>query len=133
MGAARKNAIVEPSTTSPRGDQTKKPVASTPAPSSAMEFPKPPISPDNGPLRRGVVPLEWFDLKALTEYVRVSRRTLTEWLYREENPLPAFRIDGKLFVRRGDFDRWMEAHPVEGPVNLGKIVDDVMADLQENE
>jgi hypothetical protein len=100
---------------------------------TAADFPSTPVSINNGPLRRGVIPLEWLDLKALTEYVSVSRRTLTEWLYREENPLPAFRIDGKVYVRRSDFDLWMEAHPVEGAVNVGKIVDDVLADLQENE
>jgi excisionase family DNA binding protein len=109
----------------------KKPAASVLT--TAPGFSNDTISINNGPLRRGVVPLEWLDLKALTQYVSVSRRTLTEWLLREENPLPAFRVGGKMYVRRADFDRWMESHPVEGPVNLGKIVDDVMADLQESE
>jgi excisionase family DNA binding protein len=133
MEAIRKNAIVEvPANNNSTAIPPKKPVASVPAKTPA-DFPSTPISINNAPLRRGVIPLEWLDLKALTEYVSVSRRTLTEWLYREENPLPAFRIDGKVYIRRSDFDRWMEAHPVEGLVNLGKIVDDVMADMQENE
>lgn len=68
----------------------KKPAASVLT--TAPGFSNDTISINNGPLRRGVVPLEWLDLKALTQYVSVSRRTLTEWLLREENPLPAFRV-----------------------------------------
>lgn len=131
MGVLRKHVVTSQSSTAEIQPGQKKPAASV-RPSVAA-FPDNPISSNNGPLRRGVIPLEWLDLKALTQYVSVSRRTLTEWLLREENPLPAFRVGGKMYVRRADFDRWMESHPVEGPVNLGKIVDDVMADLQENE
>jgi excisionase family DNA binding protein len=131
MGVPRNREVALNSSTVEIQPGQKKPAASVRP--SVADFPANPISINNGPLRRGVVPLEWLDLKALTQYVSVSRRTLTEWLLREENPLPAFRVGGKMYVRRADFDRWMESHPVEGPVNLGKIVDDVMADLQENE
>jgi excisionase family DNA binding protein len=134
MGVLRKHEIEAQSSTVDVPAQHKKPVASVPSNSSdAAALPNSPISINNGPRRRGVIALEWLDLKALTQYVSVSRRTLTEWLLREENPLPAFRVGGKMYVRRVDFDRWMESHPVEGPVNLGKIVDDVMADLLENQ
>lgn len=131
MGVLRKSEVALQSNTAEIEPGQKKPATS--ARPSLADFPNTPNSINNGALRRGVIPLEWLDLKALTEYVSVSRRTLTEWLLREENPLPAFRVGGKMYVRRADFDRWMESHPVEGPVNLGKIVDDVMADLQESE
>jgi hypothetical protein len=132
MGASRKQAV-ELAPSIPTAID-KKPAASVAVtPSNAASLPKSPISINNDPQRRGQIPLEWLDLEALTQYVSVSRRTLTEWLYQEENPLPASRIDGKLFVRRSDFDRWMEAHPVEASVNLGRIVDEVMTDLQERE
>ena len=131
MGVPRNREVALNSSTVEVQPGQKKPAASVRT--SVAAFPDHPISINNGTLRRGVVSLEWLDLKALTQYVSVSRRTLTEWLLRQEHPLPAFRVGGKMYVRRADFDRWMESHPVEGPVNLGKIVDDVMADLQENE
>ena len=31
---------------------------------------------------------EWLDLRALTDYVAVSERTVREWIHRAENPPP---------------------------------------------
>jgi excisionase family DNA binding protein len=53
---------------------------------------------------------EWLSLRQLTEYAAVSERKLREWLHRGDDPLPAVRVDGKILVRRSQFDAWLERH-----------------------
>ena len=69
---------------------------------------------------------EWLDLKALTAYACVSERTVREWIHRAVDPLPASRVGTKILVRRGGFDRWLEAHEVKN-VDVGCIVDEMIA------
>lgn len=72
---------------------------------------------------------EWFDLKALQRYACVSERTLRTWIHRAVDPLPAFRIGTKLFVRRAAFDTWMEAHRVT-PIDVDSILARVIGSLR---
>jgi len=71
---------------------------------------------------------EWLDLKALQRYACVSERTIREWIHRPVDSLPAVRVDVKILIRRSTFDRWLEAHPLEG-VDVQGIVEEVMAGL----
>lgn len=74
---------------------------------------------------------EWIDLKALTAYASVSERTLREWVHRAVNPLPAARVGTKILVRRGVFDRWLEAHPLvpADSVDVDATVKQILADI----
>jgi len=71
---------------------------------------------------------EWFDLKALTQYVSVSERTIREWVHRAADPLPAVRVGTKILLRRSEFDRWLESHRLD-PIDLGGIVEEMVSDL----
>ena len=75
-----------------------------------------------------------MDLQALQLYACVSERTVRDWIRLDDNPLPATQVEkGKILIKRSRFDRWLEAHPfrpVEA-VDLGRIVDEVMKDLQQ--
>jgi excisionase family DNA binding protein len=53
----------------------------------------------------------WMDLQELTAYVSASERTIRGWIYSQA--LPAFRIGGKTFVNRREFDLWVRAHAVK--------------------
>lgn len=70
----------------------------------------------------------WFSLRELTEYASVSERTLREWLHRSTDALPAVRVDGKILVRKSQFDEWLEHHRIQpdAPIDVGAIVDDVL-------
>ena len=55
---------------------------------------------------------EWLRLRELAEYAAVSERTLCEWLHRANDAVPAVRVDGKILVRRSQFDAWLECHRI---------------------
>ena len=73
---------------------------------------------------------EWLSLRQLTEYAAVSERTLREWLHREKDALPAVRVDGKILVRRSQFDAWLEHHRIQpsASIDVDAIVNDLLRD-----
>jgi len=73
---------------------------------------------------------EWFSLRELTRYAAVSERTLREWTHREDDPLPAVRVDGKILIRRSLFDVWLERHRIKQarPVDVDAIVKGLLRD-----
>ncbi len=54
------------------------------------------------------LPLDpWLSLRALASYSSMCRRTLQNLLNDPGDPLPSYRIGGKILVRRSEFDAWM--------------------------
>ena len=82
---------------------------------------------ENGP---SCVDREWFGIRELTQYAAVSERTLREWIHRESDALPAVRVDGKILVRRPQFDSWLERHRIKQMkrVDVDAIVNDLLRD-----
>jgi excisionase family DNA binding protein len=77
--------------------------------------------------------MEWMDLKTIQQYACVSERTIREWIHRPHKPLPAVQVDKKILIRRSQFDRWLEAHPIRPiAVDVGQIVDEVVTSLRVN-
>jgi excisionase family DNA binding protein len=74
----------------------------------------------------------WLSLRELTEYASVSERTLREWLHRSTDALPAVRVDGKILVRRSEFDEWLEHHRIraDAPVDVDGIVNGLFEDVE---
>jgi excisionase family DNA binding protein len=76
---------------------------------------------------------EWMDIKSAQEYANVSERTLREWIHRPVNPLPAAQVDhGKILIKRGNLDQWLEAHPVQSinAIDVNLIADKILNDLK---
>ena len=73
---------------------------------------------------------EWLGIGELTKYASVSDRTLREWMHRQDDPLPAVRVDGKILVRRSQFDAWLERHRIQprSSVDVDAIVNDLLRD-----
>ena len=72
---------------------------------------------------------EWMDLKILQQYASVSERTLRDWIHRPVNPLPAKQVShGKILVKRGQFDSWMEAFPYQPveSIDVNHITDEII-------
>jgi hypothetical protein len=62
---------------------------------------------------------EWLSLRQLTEYAPgICERTLRVWLHRATDALPAVRVDGKILVRRSQFDEWLERHRIQPDVQI---------------
>jgi hypothetical protein len=49
----------------------------------------------------------YLSLRILAEYSSLSVRTLRSYLRRETAPLPHYQIEGKILVRRSEFDAWI--------------------------
>ena len=73
----------------------------------------------------------WLSLRELTEYASVSERTLRQWLHRSTDALPAVRVDGKILVRKSEFDAWLERHRIQpdAPIDVDGIVNAVLRDV----
>lgn len=67
----------------------------------------------------------WMDLRHLRTYATVSDRTLRAWINSQVDPLPAVRIGTKIFIRRSEFDVWMENHRIK-QVGLGGMVEEIV-------
>ena len=68
----------------------------------------------------------YFDLAGLSQYSSIGTSTLRQHI--KNGDLPAYRIGGKILVKKEIFDHWVEDHAYE-PDDLNAIVDSVMADL----
>jgi hypothetical protein len=58
----------------------------------------------------------YLSLRALAEYSSLSVRTLRKFLERTPpaQALPCYRLEGKVLVRRSDFDRYMAQYRAQG-------------------
>jgi hypothetical protein len=74
---------------------------------------------------------EWLDLKALSSYACVSEKTLRAWIHSVTNPLPAYQRGTKIYVRKSEFDRWLQRHAVTDGASLDRIVDEIVASFRE--
>jgi excisionase family DNA binding protein len=71
---------------------------------------------------------QYFDLKGLSTYSALKVPTLREYI--KEGKLPAFKVKGKLLIKRSEFDAWLEKYRVKDRID--SIVNEVMSDLKKN-
>lgn len=50
----------------------------------------------------------YMSLRALAAYSSLSERTLRGFVRARANPLPCFRVGGRVVVKRAEFDAWMQ-------------------------
>jgi len=73
----------------------------------------------------------YLDLKALAGYSCCSVRWLRDRLVDRMCPLPHYRIEGKILVKREEFDQWLCAFRVAMPVDgLNAIVESVIEQVR---
>ena len=70
----------------------------------------------------------FLDLKQLSQYSTFSDSTLRSYLSDPDKPIPFFRVNRKILVKKSEFDRWMEQFRVENN-DLNHIVDEMTNDL----
>jgi len=57
-----------------------------------------------------------FSLRGLAGYCCLSRRTLQDLVNDTSDPLPSYRVGGKILVRKSDFDRWITRRRNQKPL-----------------
>lgn len=72
----------------------------------------------------------YLDLKGLAVYASCSVRWLRDRLVDRVHPLPHHRVEGKLLVKREDFDRWISQYRQDRIADdLEDVVTGVLATL----
>ncbi len=89
-----------------------------------------PVQNQNAPEGMSIVRPRYFDLQALSVYSCCSVRWLRDRLIDKICPLPHHRVEGKILVKRDDFDTWMQ-HFRKGdpPADLDLLVEDALSSL----
>jgi excisionase family DNA binding protein len=72
---------------------------------------------------------DYLPLKQLATYTGLSVRTLRVHLVHRTQPLPYYKIGGKILVRRADFDAWAAQFRVSPPTGIADLVNDVVRGL----
>jgi hypothetical protein len=87
--------------------------------------------PANGAiLNARTVHAHFFTMKTLAIYSSCSVRWLRDRLVDRVHPLPHYRVEGKILVKKEDFDAWMAEFRIDRPTDeLGDIVADVLANM----
>ena len=68
----------------------------------------------------------YLPLKQLAVYAGLSVRTLRDYLSNPIDPLPHYRIGGKILVRRSEYDVWVQRFRRTSVGTLDSIVDDLV-------
>jgi Helix-turn-helix domain len=71
----------------------------------------------------------YLSLRALAAYSGCSIRWLRDRLVESTHPLPCYRVEGKILVRRSDFDAWIARYRSEGRPDVDQLVAPLLRDL----
>jgi hypothetical protein len=71
----------------------------------------------------------YLSLRALAAYSGSSVRWLRDRLGDPHHPLPSYHPEGKVLVRRSEFDAWMAQYRQVGRPAVQRVVDEVLARL----
>lgn len=71
---------------------------------------------------------KYLDLRGLALYSSLAVPTLRDYL-RGLNPIPHYKLKGKVLVKQSEFDHWMEGFRVDAS-RLEQVVADVLKSLK---
>ena len=73
----------------------------------------------------------YFDLRGLSAYSALGVGTLRDHI--RSGDLPAFKVKGKILVKKSEFDHWIEAFRINKREDLDNIVKKVMDSMSGKE
>lgn len=77
------------------------------------------------------VPLDpYLSLRAAASYSGLSVRNLRNWISNQEHPLPCYRVNGKILLRRSDLDHWLAKFRHVGKSEIDAMVDDILGEFR---
>ncbi len=62
----------------------------------------------------------------LSRKIGLCHRTIRQLAMHVDNPLPAYRIGGKLLFRWSDVHAWIERHRVQSSVDIETVAEEVL-------
>jgi Helix-turn-helix domain len=66
-----------------------------------------PSAPEAPPAKTPPEERELLTIKQLVAYSALSERTLRGYIHRKVRPLPSYRVDKKILIRKVEFDEWL--------------------------
>jgi len=69
--------------------------------------------------------IEYIDLKELSRKTSLSTRTLREWVKEPVQPLPCYKVKGKLLFSWKEVVKWIEQFRIE-TVDIDEITDNIL-------
>lgn len=73
----------------------------------------------------------YLDLQALANYSCTSVRWLRNRLVDRTCPLPCYRVEGKILVKREEFEQWMAMYRAPNEIdNLSELITAVVEQVQ---
>lgn len=76
-------------------------------------------------------PDDYLDLKQLSALTSLSPRTLRAKVHDPVDPLPAFRVGGKLLFKRSEAIEYIESHRIK-PTDVQGAVEDILQHFKED-
>ena len=74
---------------------------------------------------------QYLDLKGLAAYSTLGVSTLRAYIRRGK--LPAFKVKGKVLIRKSEFDVWLDQYRMKREVkDLDKLADEAVKSLKSN-
>ncbi len=70
----------------------------------------------------------YFDLKGLAGYSTLGVSTLRDYI--RSGKLPAYKVKGKVLVKKSEFEKWMDRHRMDKKKDINGIVDEVVGSLK---
>ena len=71
---------------------------------------------------------QYFDLKGLSAYSSLAVPTLRDYI--REGKLSAFKVKGKILIKKSEFDKWIEGCRLRKKQQVKDAVNDVMVSLK---
>ena len=68
-----------------------------------------------------------FDLRGLSAYASLSVSSLRAHI--RSNGLPAYQVNGKILVRKSEFDQWLSQFRVNRAQDLNRLVDEIIVEI----
>jgi len=70
----------------------------------------------------------YFDLRGLAAYSTLGVSTLRDYIRRGK--LPAFKVRGKVLVRKSEFDLWIQDYRMNKKKDIDRIADDALRSMK---
>lgn len=73
----------------------------------------------------------YLKIKILSQYSGISERKLRELIHHPIYPLPSYKVEGNILIKKSEFDQWIQRFKqVSDEINVDAVINDVMKDLQ---
>lgn len=86
-------------------------------------------------LKALVLPCDYYmGIKSLSRYSGISIRKLKDLIRHPEYPLPAYKVDGSIRIKKSEFEIWVNKFRLaqDTSANVEDIINDVMKDIKKS-